>query len=253
MKASRSSTGWRRTCAAVLVAGSVFTATAWAGPPPSSTEKRFAKRYLVILAAEPKLGPQDELQAKISKQADLKTDFARLSSTDFAGLNPCLQIFVANSFASKAEAEDYGRKLQALGVTSSVRQSGAYANGDAARQKKCAEVWQAFFRFTANPHAEDGTAPTFNATAVLKHADGSEELRPLKDRFADSDVPQGTPQAFSVWYGGGGSDVKMVRKGQAVVVLQRYKDEGIPIAKEKDVEVARFALPSNVRVSGLDK
>lgn len=244
--------GWRRTCAAVLVAGSVFTTTAWANPPPSS-EKRFAKRYLVILAAEPKLGPQDELQAKLTKQADLETDFARLSSTDFAGLNPCLQILVANSFAAKAEAEAYGRKLQALGVSFSVRQSGAYVSGDAVRQKKCAEVWQAFFRFTAEPHEDDGTAPTFKATAVLKHADGSEEVRLLKDRFANSDVPEGAPQQFSVWYGGGGADVKLVRKGQALVVLQRYKDEGIPLAKEKDVEVARFVLPLNVRVSGLDK
>ncbi|WP_163867907.1 hypothetical protein [Myxococcus eversor] len=253
MKESKLSMGWRRTCVAMLVVGGVFSSTAWAQKPAPS-EQRFAKRFLVILAAEPELGPQDELQARISKQADMKTDFARLSSTDFAGLKPCLQILVANSFASKAEAQAYGGKLKALGVTASVRPAGEYVGGDAARKKQCApaEVWQAGFRFKPDAHEDDGSPWSFTASAVLKHADGSEEVRALKGRFSNGEVPQDMTRAFSVWWAGGGSDVKLVRKGQALVVLQRFKDEGIDPRKERDVEVARFVLPPQVRVSGLE-
>ncbi|MFY2557529.1 hypothetical protein ACN469_07880 [Corallococcus terminator] len=251
MQASRLSMGWRRTCVGVLMVASVFTSPAWAQKPAAS-EQRFAKRFLVILAAEPELGPQDELQARVSKQADLKTDFARLSSTDFADLKPCLQILVANSFASKAEAQAYSGKLKALGVISSVRPAGAYVAGDAARQKQCApaEVWQAGFRFKADAHEDDGSPWSFTASAVLKHADGSEEVRPLKGKFSNGEVPQDMTQSFSVWWAGGGSDVKLVLKGQALVVLQRFKDEGIDPRKERDVEVARFPLPPQVRVTG---
>jgi hypothetical protein len=254
MKASGRSMGWNRTWVRVLVAGALLAGKAGAQGAAAS-DARFAKRFLVILAAEPKLGPaQDELQARVSKEASLKTDFVRLSSTDFAGLNPCLQILVANSFASKAEATAFSGKLKALGVTSSVRQAGAYAAGDAARQAKCApaEQWQAGFRFKADPHEDDGMGMTFTATAVLKHADGSEETRPLKGKFTNGDVPQDMAQSFSVWWAGGGADVKLVRKGQALVVLQRDKDEGLPPHKEKDVEVGRFTLPPQVRVSGLE-
>ncbi|MCP3163935.1 hypothetical protein [Myxococcus qinghaiensis] len=83
------------------------------------------------------------------------------------------------------------------------------------------------------------------------HSSGVHDAREV-GKFSNGEVPQDMTQAFSVWWAGGGSDVKLVRKGQALVVLQRFKDEGIDPRKERDVEVARFALPPQVRGSGLE-
>ena len=116
--------------APVAAAAAPDASTPGVAPPPP--EARYARSWLVILHSSPTPGQGAEALEAL-KKSGLPAEPARLSSTAFRNLRPCLEVVVAKAFADKAAAEGFRQRLAEAGVEGYVKNAGPL---DSERERK---------------------------------------------------------------------------------------------------------------------
>ncbi|MBM7118442.1 hypothetical protein [Archangium primigenium] len=103
---------------------------------PLPPETPYARQWLVLLHASSTPGEGAE-DLRALARTGLPSAPARLSTTAFRDLRPCLEVVVAQAFATRAEAVTYQARLREAGVAADVKYAGPLEEGREAREATC--------------------------------------------------------------------------------------------------------------------
>ena len=103
---------------------------------PLPVEARYARQWLVLLQTSATPGEGGAQLAALARTG-LSSSPARLSSSAFRDLRPCLELLVAQALPSRAEAVAFQARLREAGVASDVEYAGPLEAGREAREASC--------------------------------------------------------------------------------------------------------------------
>jgi hypothetical protein len=119
-------------------AAGAFTRDASVSPVAVPHEERFGGKYLVIIGSSDSPGRNPPSLQIIAAHPELGAEVARLVSSHFKNLNPCLEVVIAKATATKPQAIAFWKKLKQAGADAYVKNAGPYVGRSAALDAYCA-------------------------------------------------------------------------------------------------------------------
>lgn len=107
--------------------------------PAAATEAAWGNQYWIIVASNEEPNQNPPALEALRAHPELHAQIARLSSTHFKNLKPCLEVIIAGARADKTEAVAYSKQLKALGIDNYVKNAGAYVGAQPKVDAYCSE------------------------------------------------------------------------------------------------------------------